>query len=303
MTSSQLWQKTPNEQTSFGHTHQSTPLRVFKVWSIWHNTCLNRIVFTRQVTCGPRPSRRLESSSTTRSRLTYVHCEWVTVCFHGPHLFELMKMGWERRRDGRSATRGARVRVELPNDASVLSEPSKTSVQGPAATSIVLPEGKDWDRQPLTSRTPVGSSCSTLVKSTCKLGPDPSKERRLTVSCVLRPALHTVLHIIRLNNDCVLHCVLFVAVCMAHSLMLKRTATPMIHCRDSARLKPGLQRHPSRSKAAEVDSWICQLINKWSETHSLSLGSCVDFGLAHCHQRKLWLKNDVFLTAPNADVI
>lgn len=51
--------------------------------------------------------------------------------------------------DGESAIRGARVRVELPNnlsalpDVSFLSEPSKTSVQGPAATSIMLPEGKE----------------------------------------------------------------------------------------------------------------------------------------------------------------
>lgn len=50
--------------------------------------------------------------------------------------------------DGESETRGARVRVELPSnvsappDFSVLSEPSNTSVQGPA-TSIMLPEEKE----------------------------------------------------------------------------------------------------------------------------------------------------------------
>lgn len=59
-----------------------------------------------------------------------------------------MKMGWERRMDGESETRGASVRVELPSnesappDSSVLSEPSNTSVQGPA-TSIMLPEGTE----------------------------------------------------------------------------------------------------------------------------------------------------------------
>lgn len=57
-------------------------------------------------------------------------------------------MGWERRTDGESETRGARVRVELPRrtsappDFSVLSEPSNTSVQGPA-TSIMLPDRKE----------------------------------------------------------------------------------------------------------------------------------------------------------------
>lgn len=59
-------------------------------------------------------------------------------------LCEVMRMGWERRTDGESATRGAKVRVELPSndsappDFSFLSEPSNTSVQGPA-TSIMLP--------------------------------------------------------------------------------------------------------------------------------------------------------------------
>lgn len=80
------------------------------------------------------------------------------------YLLEEMKMGCERRTDGGSATRGARVSVELPNnvsalpDVSVLSEPSKTSVQGPAATSIMLPaekeEGGRSRCQPRTSRLP-----------------------------------------------------------------------------------------------------------------------------------------------------
>lgn len=58
-------------------------------------------------------------------------------------------MGCERRTDGESATSGARVSVELPNsvsalpDVSVLSAPSKTSGQGPAATSIMLPVGRE----------------------------------------------------------------------------------------------------------------------------------------------------------------
>lgn len=47
--------------------------------------------------------------------------------------------------DGESDTRGARVRVELPNsvsdDSSFVSEPSNTSAHEPA-TSIMLPEGK-----------------------------------------------------------------------------------------------------------------------------------------------------------------
>lgn len=98
-----------------------------------------------------------------------------------PYLFEEMRMGWERRMDGESAIRGARVRVELPNkasalpaDASLLSEPSNTSVQGPA-TSIMLPEG----RIHTVSLHPPGCSrrwrsllqltCPSLVKSTCKL--------------------------------------------------------------------------------------------------------------------------------------
>lgn len=42
-------------------------------------------------------------------------------------LFEVIRMGWERRMDGESDTRGARVRVELPNsvsdDSSFVSEP------------------------------------------------------------------------------------------------------------------------------------------------------------------------------------
>ena len=48
-------------------------------------------------------------------------------------------MGCERRTAVESATRGARVRVELPNDGCFLSEASKTSVHGAAAaTSITL---------------------------------------------------------------------------------------------------------------------------------------------------------------------
>lgn len=53
-------------------------------------------------------------------------------------------MGRERRTDGESATRGARVRVELPNisdDSSIVSEPSKAPAQEPP-TSIMSPEGK-----------------------------------------------------------------------------------------------------------------------------------------------------------------
>lgn len=201
----------------------------------------HRNVFTRQVTCGPWLSHRLESTSTTRSQLTYVHCESVMLllfCFHGPHLFELMKMGWERRRDGRSATRGARVRVELPNEDSVLSEPSKTSDQGPAATSIVLPEGKDWD-QTLTSRTPVGSLLQhTNYDLTC-LNRGGSLSAVCSGSYFLVKCLITAVYLQLRTALCVV-----VAACMAHSLN-KKTATPMIHCRDSAwmsqqRIKPGL---------------------------------------------------------------
>lgn len=59
-------------------------------------------------------------------------------------LFEVMRMGWERRTDRDSETSGARVRVELPNNESARpdfsgpSEPSNTSVHGPA-TSIMIP--------------------------------------------------------------------------------------------------------------------------------------------------------------------
>lgn len=55
--------------------------------------------------------------------------------------------------DGESDTRGARVRVELPNsvsdDSSFVSEPSNTSDHEPA-TSIMLPEGKG-EGQPLVT--------------------------------------------------------------------------------------------------------------------------------------------------------
>lgn len=70
---------------------------------------------------------------------------------HGPlrqptlksHLLDEMKMGCDRLTDGESATRCARVSVELPSStsspsrASVLSSPPKTSGQGPAATSML----------------------------------------------------------------------------------------------------------------------------------------------------------------------
>lgn len=64
-------------------------------------------------------------------------------------LFTVIRMGWERRTDGESATRGARVSEELPSnvsspsDVSFLSEPSNTSVHGPA-TSIMLPVNAVW---------------------------------------------------------------------------------------------------------------------------------------------------------------
>lgn len=128
--------------------HNATPQCVFKAW---------RIFFTHQLTYSLRRSHWLVSISTTSSRSlpTPVLCVY---------LLEEMKMGWERRTDGASATRGARVSVELPSnvsalpDVSVLSEPSKTSVQGPAATSIMLPaereEGGRSRCQPRTSRLP-----------------------------------------------------------------------------------------------------------------------------------------------------
>lgn len=61
-------------------------------------------------------------------------------------LFEVIRIGWERRMVGDSATRGARVRVELPSnfsvpsDDSLFSEAPNTSDQWPA-TSIVSPKG------------------------------------------------------------------------------------------------------------------------------------------------------------------
>lgn len=83
---------------------------------------------------------------------------------HGPlrqptlksHLLDEMKMGCDRLTDGESATRCARVSVELPSStsppsrASIPSSPPKTSGQGPAATSM-LPQ-------------PAGQAQSTSLK-------------------------------------------------------------------------------------------------------------------------------------------
>ena len=105
------------------------------------------------MTYSRRLTHRLESiisTTTFRSLLTLsplrvsnAACVGVPASCSWSYLLELMKMGWERRMDGESATRGARVRVELPNDSPFLSEPSNTSVQGPAATSIMIPEGEE----------------------------------------------------------------------------------------------------------------------------------------------------------------
>lgn len=80
------------------------------------------------------------------------------------YLLELMKMGWERRMDGESATRGARVRVELPSDSPFLSEPSNTSVQGPAATSIMIPEGEEGGKSGASNWNQEASACPACAR-------------------------------------------------------------------------------------------------------------------------------------------
>lgn len=87
------------------------------------------------------------TTSSSRSLLSHVHYEWVMVClcvnvFFCPgrsDLFEVMRMGWERRTDGESVSRGVNS-LWAPPDFSELSELSNTSVQGPA-TSIMIPAG------------------------------------------------------------------------------------------------------------------------------------------------------------------